>query len=244
MTIFGVFGQALITSHAKFKYQEEEHMDKHDDNGLTVMAAGATGLVGREILRLLVADEQFGEIRALLRRPLPPELASPRISDCICDFEKLKDNRDWFHVDQVFCALGTTIKKAGSQNAFRRVDFDYPLTIARLAKEQGAKHFLLVSAMGANPDSKLFYNQVKGELEVALQELGYPSLTIARPSLLLGDREEIRLGEAIAKKFLWLMPPKWRGVHAALVAAALVQAAKETGEGVRIIENPELRNAI
>ncbi len=201
-------------------------------------------MVGREILRLLVADEQFSEIRTLLRRPLPPNLTSPRICECVCDFNKLENHSDWFEVDQVFCALGTTIKQAGSQEAFRRVDFEYPLTIARLARERGAKHFLLVSATGANPNSKVFYNRVKGDLEMALMNLGYPSFTIARPSLLLGDREEFRLGEVIAKKFLWLAPPRWRGVHAALVAGALVRPAKERSQGVRIIENPELRKTI
>ena len=226
-----------------FRYKEEETVETPKNNSLTVLVAGATGLVGREIVRRLKADEHFGEIRALLRRPLPPELASSRIRECVCNFKNLADHSDWFQVDQVFCALGTTIKQAGSQEAFRRVDFEYPLTIARLARERGARHFLLVSAMGANPESKVFYNRVKGELEIALQDLSYPSLTIARPSLLLGDRAEFRIGEVIAKKFLWLASPKWRGVHAALVAAGLVQAAKEKSEGLRIIENPELRKA-
>jgi uncharacterized protein YbjT (DUF2867 family) len=205
------------------------------------LVAGATGLIGRECLRLLAHDQQVAEVRALVRRPLPPELAVAHVRECRADFDRLHEHPEWFGVDWVFCALGTTIRKAGSKPAFRRVDYDYPLTIARLAREGGARHFLLVSAFGANARSRVFYNRVKGELEDAIRSLGFPSLTIARPSLLLGERNEFRLGEEIAKRVALLAPPRWRPVHAAQVATALVRAAHADAPDVRVLENPVLR---
>jgi uncharacterized protein YbjT (DUF2867 family) len=208
----------------------------------TALVAGASGLVGRECLRRLSADEAVREVRALVRRALPQALSAlPRVRECRTELDRTAEHAEWFAADWVFCALGTTIKKAGTREAFRRVDFDYPLAVARLARERGAAHFLLVSARGADPRSSFFYNRVKGELEEAVKALGYPSLTIARPSLLLGERDEFRLGEELAKPLGWLLPPSSRPVHAAQVAAALVRAAHESRPGVRIIGNAELR---
>ncbi len=207
-----------------------------------VLLAGATGLVGREILRLLAKDDGIAEVRALLRRPLPGHVdKSPRVRELIADFDHLQDHPDWFRADLVFSALGTTISKAGSQAAFRAVDFEYPLAIARLARAAGAQHFLFVSALGADRRSLFFYNRVKGELEEAISGLGYPSVTIARPSLLLGERQEHRFGEELAKRFSWLLPSPWAGVHASRVAAALVRAAQENKPGVRILTNENMR---
>jgi uncharacterized protein YbjT (DUF2867 family) len=207
------------------------------------LVAGGTGLVGRECLRLLSNDETVMQVRALVRRPLPPAYAAPRVRECVADFDALGEKPDWFKADWVFCALGTTMRKAGSREAFRRVDYEYPLAIAKAARAQGAKHFLVVSAMGADPNSRVFYNRVKGELEVALRALDYPSLTIARPSLLLGERGEWRIGEELAKQVTWLFPSRWRPVPAVDVAAALVHAAHEAVRGVRILENEVLRSA-
>jgi uncharacterized protein YbjT (DUF2867 family) len=206
-----------------------------------VMVAGGTGLVGRECLRLLSNDPAVDEVRALVRRSLPAEIAGPRVRECRIDFDHLDSNPDWFEVNTVFCALGTTMSKAGSREAFRRVDYEYPLAIARKAHERGANHFLLVSAAGANSRSRIFYNQVKGELEEAVQQLGYASVTIARPSLLLGVRQEQRLGEEVAKRLGWILPPRWAPVHASQVASALVHAAHKAVHGVEILENAVLR---
>ncbi len=206
----------------------------------TVLLAGATGLVGGEILRLLSRDDRISEVRALVRRPLPVHQKGPRIRELRVDFDHLQDHPDWFKVDLVFSALGTTIAKAGSQAAFRRVDFEYPLAIAKAARTQGARHFLFVSALGANARSFFFYNRVKGELERAILALGYPSVTIARPSLLLGERHERRFGEELAKRFAWLLPSPWAGVDASQVAAALVRAAYEDRPGVQILDNKRL----
>jgi uncharacterized protein YbjT (DUF2867 family) len=205
-----------------------------------VLLAGATGLVGGECLRLLSSDDSETQLRAIIRRHLPPKLRLPGVSEHVVDFDKMDDAPEIFRVDQVFCALGTTIRKAGSQEAFRRVDYDYSLMIASLALEQGAKHFLLVSSLGANAGSHIFYNRVKGELEEAIIKLGYRSVTIARPSLLLGERDEFRLGEEIGKRIYWLLPKKWQPVQATQVASSLVNSSKVDSPGIRIFENSEL----
>ncbi|HZA28567.1 MAG TPA: oxidoreductase [Gammaproteobacteria bacterium] len=207
------------------------------------LVAGATGLVGRECLRLLACDDCISEVRALVRRPLPQDSIGPRVRECRTEFDHLHNYPDWFEVDWVFCALGTTIRQVGSQEAFRRVDYEYPLAIAKAARARGASHFLLVSALGANAHSRVFYSRVKGELEDAVLGLGYPSVTIARPSVLLGDRQERRLGEGLAKRLAWLAPPRWRPVHARQVALALVRAAKAQLGGVHVLENAALRTS-
>jgi uncharacterized protein YbjT (DUF2867 family) len=148
---------------------------------------------------------------------------------------------DVFAVDTIFCALGTTIKKAGSQARFREIDHDLPLQAARLGLANGARHYLLVSSLGANPGSGLFYSRVKGEVEEDLRVLGYPQLTIARPSLLLGVRDEIRLGERLFPALGWLMPPKYRPIEARDVARAMVALANEDGAETRVVEARELR---
>jgi hypothetical protein len=146
-----------------------------------------------------VDDPTVARVVALARRPVPDDLTSPKLRVAIVDFDRLAVCGELFAVNQIFCALGTTIKRAGSQDAFRRVDFEYPLAAAKLGVEHGARHFLLVSALGASAQSRIFYNRVKGQLEDALRTLPYRSVTIVRPSLLLGERREFRLGEVIAR---------------------------------------------
>lgn len=208
-----------------------------------MLLAGATGLVGCECLRLLAAHPRVHEVRALVRRPLDT-VPGPRVRALVGSFDRLAEHPDWFRTDAIICALGTTMRDAGSRAGFRRVDFEYPLAIARLGLAQDAPHFLLVSAVGARAESRVFYNRVKGEIEDAIRGLGYPRITIARPSLLLGERREPRWGETLAKPFGFLMPARWAPVHARQVAAALVAAALEDGAGVRVIENAELRRTI
>jgi uncharacterized protein YbjT (DUF2867 family) len=209
-----------------------------------VLLAGATGLVGRECLALLSADPTVTAVTALVRRE-PADATSHvrKVRIVRVDFDRLEGHRELFAVDQVVCVLGTTIRQAGSRAAFRRVDFDYPLAIARLALEQGAGHFLLVSALGASARSSVFYNRVKGELEKAVLALGYPSVTIVRPSLLLGARDEFRLGEEVGKCLAWLTPAAWKPVEARDVAAAIVAAAREDRPGRRVIESAEIRGS-
>jgi len=207
-----------------------------------VLLLGATGLVGGELLKLLLADESIDNVRVLARHPTGQhhaklqELILPDLTEMV-----RKEHTGFFTVDQIFCALGTTIKKAGSQEKFKLVDHDLPLMAARLGLSQGAHHYLLVSALGASSRSRVFYNRVKWELEENLIALRYPSLTIARPSLLLGPREELRVGEEIAKRLGWLMPPKYRPIEAIAVAKAFVEGARADQPGVHILENRDMR---
>jgi uncharacterized protein YbjT (DUF2867 family) len=206
------------------------------------LVVGATGLVGSELLKQLAADETVARILVLVRRPL--DAAVPKAEIRVVDFNRLDAHRDAFAVDQIFCALGTTIKQAGSQAAFRRVDFEYPLTIARLGHSQGVRHFLLVSALGANSESGIFYNRVKGELEDQLRTIGFRSVTIARPSLLLGARKEFRLMERVAMVVGEFVPGRFRPVHAAAVATSLVTAGRIDAPGLHIVESEEIRTGV
>lgn len=210
---------------------------------MTVSLFGATGLVGGHCLQLLLADDRYARITVAGRRPLPggPPAGPPRLEERVIDFDRLPDHPEAVASHAVICALGTTIKKAGSQERFREVDHDYPLAIARLALAAGARHFLLVSAIGADAGSRVFYNRVKGELEDALLALDYPRITILRPSLLLGDRDEFRLGEAIAGQLAFLIPGRYRPVHARSVARALAGEALRSEAGRLVLESDEIR---
>jgi uncharacterized protein YbjT (DUF2867 family) len=207
------------------------------------IVAGATGLVGQALMRQLAAESTWREVRALVRAALAPDLSGTTVVAIQPDYARLEPPPLWAAADHVFCALGTTMRQAGSAAAFRRVDFDYPVALARAARARGARHFLLVSALGADPASRVFYNRVKGEVEAAIITLGFRSVTIARPSLLLGRRTEPRLAEQLGKVLGVLAPPRWRPVPASRVARALVDAAKRDAPGVRILENRELRAA-
>lgn len=206
----------------------------------SIALLGATGLVGRHCLDLLARDPAFARIVVLARRKFA-EATAPRVEAHVIDFDHLEDRPELLGVDQVICAIGTTMKAAGSRERFRAVDYELPLRVARTARAQGARHFLLVSAIGASVESRFFYNRVKGELEDALRPIGFRSLTIVRPSLLLGERGKVRLGEEVAKRFGWLVPGRFRPVHARDVAAALVRAAKVDEPGMHIIESDEIR---
>ena len=213
--------------------------------GRTVLVAGATGLVGRAILQGLLADDSVAAVHTLGRRQL--DLEHPKLTQHVVDFRLLPPLPA---VQEAFLALGTTIKVAGSQEAFRAVDYDANLAVARAARAQGARRLGLVSAMGANRNSRIFYNRVKGELEQAVMQLGYTALVIARPSFLVGDREalgqRVRPGETLAlnvSRWLgWVIPDNYKAIEAARVAGALLQAVP-TAQGVRILESGELRRS-
>jgi uncharacterized protein YbjT (DUF2867 family) len=206
----------------------------------SAIVIGATGLVGRECVTQLAARPEFERVTAVARRALPNDLQSPKLRTVVIEFDGLDEHVDTFRASHVFCALGTTIKQAGSPERFRQVDFGYPLRVAELARAAGARHFLLVSSVGASSASRGLYLRVKGDLEAAIVALGFPSVTVVRPSLLLGDREEFRLGEEIAMRLSWAFPRRYRAVHVRDVARALVGAAVEDRPGVRVIENPEV----
>ena len=213
------------------------------------MVLGGTGLVGRELLGLLLREPRFSRVVAIGRRAPAPvhgvdTAQDERLDSRVVDFDRLDSHADAFEgVTHLFCTLGTTIRQAGSQERFRRVDHDYALVAARIGLQRGAAHYLLVSALGADPASRVFYNRVKGETERDLRALGFPSLTIVRPSLLLGDRDEFRFGEQLAKRLAWLAPRRWAPVHARDVAATLVHESLAENSGTIIIESGEIRRA-
>jgi uncharacterized protein YbjT (DUF2867 family) len=205
---------------------------------MRALLLGATGLVGGRLLPMLLGDDFFREVVVVARRPTG--VRHTKLVEHVFDLEEMEQHGEAFDADQIFCALGTTIKAAGSQERFRIVDHDYPLRAAKLGLARGAHHYLLVSATGANRRSRIFYSRVKGELEDDVLSLGYRSVTIARPSLLAGPRREPRLGERFALAVGWLFPPKWRPVPAEKVARALVLAAKADEPGVHVLESREL----
>jgi len=203
----------------------------------SVLVAGASGLVGRELLRAALDDRAVATVHALVRRTLP--LRHPKLIQHEVDFAALPPLPP---VDDVFIALGTTIRAAGSQAAFRKVDFDAVVAVARAAKAAGAIRLGVVSAMGADANSRVFYSRVKGETEAALAALGFGTLVVARPSLLVGDRPALgqphRAGEEIGLKVSrWLaplIPANYRPVTAAAVARTLLQAVRQT-QGQRVL---------
>lgn len=212
----------------------------------TALLAGATGLVGRELLRQLLQDELYREVHVLSRRPLEAAPINDRKLQVLVG--PLADTPLVPRVSDVYIALGTTIKVAGSQQAFRQVDHDLVVHLARLARQAGAQRLSVVTALGADAKSRVFYNRVKGETEDALRALGYTSLTIVRPSLLTGDRASLkqadRPGEGWALKLLgpvrsWL-PASIRPVPAAAVATAMRLSLHAGTEGVRVIESRQL----
>lgn len=209
-----------------------------------VLLAGASGMVGREVLRQALADPRVGEIVAPARRPLA---ADAKLRNPLVDFDALPADAAWWKVDAVICALGTTIRDAGSQAAFRKVDHDYPLAVARQALAHGAATFVLTSASGANADSRIFYSRTKGELERDLRALGYRSLCLVRPGLLGGERERRRPLEHAGMKLLGaigpLLPRRYRVVPAERVAATLLRMVLEAEPGVRVVESEEIGRA-
>ncbi len=202
-----------------------------------VLLAGATGLTGGYVLRMLLDDPSVARIVAPTRRRLA---VAPRLDNPVGMLHRVLPQLQP-PIDVAICCLGTTLAQAGSREAFRMADFDLPLAVARRARRLGATHFLLMSSLGADPTARAFYTRVKGELEQALIEQGWPRLTIVRPSLLLGPREEFRLGEVLAAPVSRLLPARWRGIRAEDVARALWRLAQMPGEGVRIVESDALR---
>jgi uncharacterized protein YbjT (DUF2867 family) len=210
------------------------------------LIAGATGLVGKQLLSMLLNSNDYKKVYVLSRRPLAEE--HPKLEEIIIDFDRLPEQQ-LPEVNDVFCCLGTTMKKAGSKEAFRKVDFVYPYELAQKALQTAAEQYLLVSAMGANRRSFFFYNRVKGEVEENISKLiGYKSIHIFRPSLLLGKREEERFGEIFAQKLMRFIKPlmvgplrKYRGIHARTVANGMLKAAEQHPRGIHIYESEEIK---
>lgn len=222
-------------------------MALHEDRP-SVLVAGATGLVGQQLVKRLLADRHTGTIHALLRRDVGNLPDAKRLLHHVIDFSKPEPLPLAF---EGYIALGTTIRDAGSRVAFRAVDFDAVLSIARAAQVAGVTRLALVSALGADRHSRVYYNQVKGEIEHAVAALGFERLVIARPSLLTGDRAAIgqrtRFVEqavaGIAKPISPWLPATWRPIDAGVVARAMVRSLRADGPAVHVLESAALQVA-
>ncbi|EOW6512266.1 NAD(P)H-binding protein [Cronobacter malonaticus] len=205
-----------------------------------VLITGASGLVGSHLLRMLVDEPRVTSIIAPTRRPLRVTMhkvenpCDPQLSDVLTQLNA--------PLDIVFCCLGTTRREAGSKAAFILADYTLVVDTSLAGLRLGAKHMLVVSALGANPNSPFFYNRVKGEMETALKAQGWPRLTIARPSLLIGDREKRRAGESFMAPLFRLLSGKWKAIEAHTVAQAMVNAALSPAkEDVAVLDSAQLR---
>lgn len=207
---------------------------------LTALLAGASGLVGGECLRRLLDERAYGAVVLVTRRDLGTLARHRKVRQVVCEFDRLESVGGALRADHVFCALGTTIRKAGSQAKFREVDFVYPHRLATLARGLGATHFSLVSALGADRRSPFSYSRVKGELEEAVRAMDWPSLCIVRPSVIAGDRAESRPLERLAEHALRFAPRTWRPVPARQIAAAMVTTALRSPAGTTVLESRDI----
>jgi uncharacterized protein YbjT (DUF2867 family) len=220
-------------------------MGAGQDPGLSKVAlvAGATGLTGGQLVTALLDDPRYSVVKAITRKPLAR--VHPKLENAVIDFERIHTYTDELKADDVFCCLGTTMKVAGSREAFERVDYHYPVAIAERANALGAKQFLLMSSLGANKKSPFYYNRVKGRVEETIAGIGYQALHIMRPSLLVGPREEYRRGEAAAKWFFrtfgTIVPSRYKAIASIKVARAMVHFANSGMTGVHIHESASLQ---
>ncbi|QIQ21390.1 NAD(P)H-binding protein [Zophobihabitans entericus] len=207
-----------------------------------LLLIGSTGLVGSHVLRLALDDSRIDHITVLSRKPLPEH---PKLQTVTVDFKHLPEDALWWNnIDAVISTLGSTIKKAGSQEEFYKIDHDYSLTVAKLARQHNTPTYVLNSALGANPESKIFYSRVKGELEQDLAKLGFTSLTFVRPGFIGGKRTEFRLGEKIVVGILTIFSPalsrRLRVNPAEKIAKVLIENAVKPKSGVNIVTSKEL----
>ncbi len=211
-------------------------------NKRVAIVLGSSGLIGGNLVNLLLQDESYGKVRILVRRKT--NMMHPKLEEQLVNFDALSAYDDLFEGDDVFCCLGTTIKKAGSPKKFRKVDYDYPLEAAKLAIEKEVKNYLLITSMGADSKAFVLYSRVKGELEEAIKELEFHGTHIFQPSLLLGDRSETRFGEGIGQKVMEVVNPlmfgpleKYKAIDAKDVAYAMADVAKNDPKGVFIYQS-------
>jgi uncharacterized protein YbjT (DUF2867 family) len=209
----------------------------------TALLAGATGLVGGECLRLLLASDDYASVTVVTRRATGAAARHRKVREVIVDFAQLDSVAAELHADHVYCALGSTIRKAGSREAFRQADFEYPRRLARLARANGARYFALVSALGASTASPFFYSRVKGELEASLRAMDWPGLCLVRPSVIAGNRTESRPIERLSGQLLSWGPAAWRPVPATAIAAAMIATALRSPPGVTTIESADIWKA-
>jgi len=212
---------------------------------MTVLLLGASGLTGSHCLHILLSDDRYDEVITVVRRPLG--IIHPKLIELVVDFDKLDNYAADMKADAVLSTLGTTLRKAGSSAKFTKVDYEYQLKIAEIARRNGARIFVLLSSIGADKRSMVLYTKVKGEVEDAISKLGYDKVIILRPSILLGERAESRLGEVIGQWVVKKMPflfsgplTRYKGIPADTVAHAMINAVQKPYNGVGIVENLEI----
>jgi uncharacterized protein YbjT (DUF2867 family) len=213
----------------------------------TALVVGASGLVGGHCLNALLDDPRYSSVTALGRRTIRGE--HPTLHQYVIDFDRPDEYQHLAGADDLFCCLGTTIKKAGSREAFYKVDVTYPLAIAQAALANGAQQLLIVSALGANPRAAAFYNRVKGDVEMAVSKLRFRAVHIFRPSLLVGHREEFRPAERLAQLLaaplsVALVGPlrRYRPIDASAVAVCMVKIANQGLEGIHVYESEQIQS--
>ncbi|MDP4091664.1 MAG: NAD-dependent epimerase/dehydratase family protein [Bacillota bacterium] len=210
--------------------------------GKVALVVGATGLVGNELVRILLSAPEYEKVIVWVRTSM--DINHNKLEEKIINFRELDKHVIDKSVNHVFCCLGTTMRKAKNMEAFATVDLEYPVVLAKKARERQVSQFLTISAMGADPNSKIFYNRIKGQLEEELKKVGLPGLHIFRPSLLLGKRKEFRLGEKAAGAAYRVLPfifigsiKKYKPIHARTVARAMYRVALTEKHGVNIYES-------
>lgn len=213
---------------------------------MEVSIIGATGLVGSELTEILGHLPELTKIKAFTRSPLGRMPA--KVENYIINFDQLENYESQLKADIFICCLGTTIKKAGSQDQFKKVDYEYPLNFAKIAERTGAKKLLIVTAMGADSNSTIFYNRTKGQLEDKVRELHISQVEIFRPSLILGDRKEKRLGEDLMKKVFHLTKgifkgrlEKYRPIESSDIAKAMAIATLDFREGYYVYPSQKIQ---
>lgn len=211
----------------------------------TALVIGATGLVGRALVFELLKCKDYLKVIVLVRTDLV--LKHPKLEQHIVDFDKLHEYADFMQTDDVFCCLGTTNAQTPDKTLYRKIDLEYPLTVAKLALQQNAHHFIMVSAMGADKNSSIFYNKLKGEAEEVIMQLDYKSISIVRPALLLGSRKQVRVAEQLAQYIFKVINPLMVGplkagkaIKAETVAKAMLKLAQQAKTGKQIYKNNEL----
>lgn len=207
------------------------------------LIAGATGLVGKQLLQLLLNDPDTGKVTSLVRNKT--EVEHPKLAEKVIDWDSLTERDIPISVDATFCCLGTTMRKAGGKAAFKLVDFDYVLKLAVFSQRAKTPQLHVISALGANPKAIVYYNRVKGNMQLELQKLSdIKSIYVYQPSMLLGEREEFRLGEQLGKiamRFVKFMTPKRsQAIYDVQVASSMLRHAKQPKKGFHIISNLEM----
>ncbi len=207
----------------------------------TALVVGASGLIGKHLTQKLLASQYYNKVTIIVRKKLTIE--HQKLEQLVMDFDKIDTSK--IIADDIFCCLGTTMKQAGSKEAFYNVDFTYPLNFAKAGLANGTKQFLIITAMGADEKSWIYYNRVKGEIEKALSDLRYPTLIILRPSMLAGERENPRLGEKIGKAvmdfFAPLIPDNYKVIAGEKVAQAMLELAQKGIKNKDIFESGSLQ---